>query len=166
MGIHCEYARLAAADLDRARADAAWAAERLDALADEWVELDLEPEEARYFSVGRAWGPLHALLQERQPTVDVVHGGTPLGIAGVLGPVRSLSPDEVRRAAQFLSSTPFRALADGYDMTQLCDGEGCPDPAEHLDEERPQVLGVRYDELRRFCTAAAAAGDGVVLMLN
>ncbi|PRZ05179.1 uncharacterized protein DUF1877 [Isoptericola sp. CG 20/1183] len=166
MGIHCEYARLAAADLDRARSDAAWAAEHLDALAEEWVELDLEPERARYFSVGRAWGPLHALLREREPAVDVVHGGTPLGLDGGLGPVRSLAPDEVRRAADFLSSTPFARLADGYDMTQLCDSEGCPDPAEHLAEERPQVLGERYDELRRFCTAAAEAGDGVLLMLN
>lgn len=166
MGIHCEYARLAAADMDRAQSDAAWAAERLDALAEEWVELDLEPEEARYFSVGRAWGPLDALLRAREPAVDVVHGGTPLGIDGGLGPVRSLTPDEVRYAAAFLSATPFAALADGYDVTRLCDGDGCPDPAEHLAEERPQVLGERYDELRRFCSAAAAAGDGVVLMLN
>ena len=166
MGIHCEYARLAAADLDRAKSDAAWAAERLDALAEEWVELDLEPEEARYFSVGRAWGPLHALLRVHGPAVDVVHGGTPLALDAGLGPVRSLAPDQVRRAAEFLSATPFAALAEEYDMTQLCEGEGCPDPAEHLDEERPQVLGERYDELRRFCSAAAAAGDGVVLMLN
>lgn len=166
MGIHCEYARLAAADLDRARSDAAWAAERLDTLAEEWVELDLAPEDARYFSVGRAWGPLHALLRERQPAVDVVRGGTPLGLDGGWGPVRSLTPDEVRHAAEFLGATPFATLADGYDVTQLCDSESCPDPTEHLDEERPQVLGERYDELRRFCAAAAAAGDGVVLMLN
>jgi hypothetical protein len=166
MGIHCEYARLAAADLDRARSDAAWAAERLDVLADEWVELDLEPEDARYFSVGRAWGPLHALLRERGPAVDVVHGGTPLGLDGGLGPVRSLTPAEVRTVADLLNSTPFAVLAGTYDMAELCDGESCPDPSEHLDEESPQVLGERYEELRRFCTAAADAGDGVLLMLN
>jgi hypothetical protein len=166
MGIHCEYARLGAADLDRARSDANWAAERLDALAEEWVELDLEPEDARYFSVGRAWGPLHALLRECEPAVDVVHGGTPLGLDGGLGPVRSLTPQEVRTVAELLNATPFASLARTYDMAELCDGGDCPDPSEHLDEERPQVLGERYEELRRFCTAAAAAGDGVVLMLN
>ncbi|WP_344008165.1 DUF1877 family protein, partial [Isoptericola halotolerans] len=154
MGRHCEYARLAAADLDRARADAAWAAELLDSLAEEWVELDLEPEDARYFSVGRAWGPLHALLGELAPGVDVVHGGTPLGLDGGLGPVRALTPSQVRRAAEVLASASFATLAGRDDATRFCDGEDWPDHAEHPDEERLQVLGERYEELRRFCTAA------------
>ncbi|WP_164545262.1 DUF1877 family protein [Antribacter gilvus] len=167
MGIHCEYARFASGELDKARSDREWAETRLDALADEWVEYDLPPEDARYFSLGRAWGPLHGLLlaQPGMP-VDVVQGGTPLGLDGGIGPVRYLAPQDVLSAAVFLGATPFTVLAAQYDVAQTCDGEPCADPDEHLPEEGLPLLGERYAELRRFYAAAAAAGDAVVLMLN
>ncbi|GAA1876236.1 DUF1877 family protein [Myceligenerans crystallogenes] len=163
-GVQCEYARLGAADTDRAATDRDWVAARVEALADEWVERDVPPGEARYFTIGLAWGGLHGLLREHGGLgIDVVQGGEPLDVPGAFGTARLLPAGDVAAAADFLTATPFDDLAPHYDVA-VC--EGCPAPAEHPQEERLETLATAYADLAQFFGAAAGAGDAVVLMLN
>lgn len=165
--IHCEYARLAADDFDKARTDLTWALEHIDELAGEWVQMDLPAQEARYFSIGTVWGPLHtALLVHGQMPVDPVQGGAALGATDGIKPVRYLGPEDVEKAAAFLGGTSFAALAPLADAAHVCDEEICPDPDEHLAEIDATRLAEAYGELAAFYGAAAKAGDAVVLMLN
>ena len=165
--IHCEYARLEAADLARAVAEPAWAERRLDALATEWTELDLPPDEARYLSIGTAWGALYGLLRASADLpVDVIRGGgaLELPVEPRFGPARYLEPVEVRRAADALRATPFDQIAGHYDIAIVCDDDVCPEPAEHADDE-PARLRAPYEELTVFFAASADVGDGVVVLL-
>jgi hypothetical protein len=163
--IHCEYARLAAADFDKARTDPTWALEHIDELAGEWVQMDLPAQEARYFSIGAVWGPLHTvLLVHGGMPVDPVQGGAELGSTDGITPVRYLGPEDVEKAAAFLGGTSFDALAPL--AAHVCDEDVCPDPAEHAAETDAERLGRAYGELTAFYGAAAQAGDAVVLMLN
>lgn len=163
-GVQCEYARLGAADAARAATDNTWAAARVEALADEWVERVVPPGEAQYFTIGLAWGGLHGLLREHGGLgIDVVHGGEPLDLPGAIGTARLLPAADVAAAAEFLAATPFDDLAPHYDDA-VC--EPCPDPEEHPQEERLETLATAYAGLGQFFTAAAASGDAVVLMLN
>ena len=85
--IHCEYARLAAEDFDKARTDPTWALEHIDELAGEWVQMDLPAQEARYFSIGTVWGPLHNVPRTHGGMpVDPVQGGAELGSADGITP--------------------------------------------------------------------------------
>ncbi|MBL0886936.1 DUF1877 family protein [Myceligenerans indicum] len=163
-GVHCEYARLGVDDAARATGDDGWAASHVQALADDWAERELPPAEAPYFTIGLTWGGLHGLLREHGGlAVDVVQGGEPLGVPGAIGTARLLPSDDVATAAAFLTGTPFHELAPLY-AAAVCDG--CPDPTEHPPEERLDALADAYEGLGRFFTAAADAGDAVVLMLN
>ncbi|MGI5190483.1 DUF1877 family protein [Promicromonospora sp. CA-289599] len=165
--IHCEYARLAAEDFDKARTDPTWALEHIDELAGEWVQMDLPAQEARYFSIGTVWGPLHNVLRVHGGMpVDPVQGGAALGSAAGITPVRYLGPDDVEKAAAFLVGTSFDALAPLADAAQVCDEDVCPDPGEHAAETDAERLAEAYGELTAFYGAAAEAGDAVVLMLN
>lgn len=165
--IHCEYARLDAAELARAVAEPAWAERRLDALATEWTEFDLPPHEARYLSIGTTWGVLHGLLRaDVALPVDVIQGGAALElpVEPRFGPARYLEPAEVRRAADVLGATPFEEIAGRYDVAIVCDDDVCPEPSEHAEDE-PDRLRVPYEELTAFFAASAEAGDGVVVLL-
>jgi len=167
MGIHCEYARLAADDFDKARTDLTWALAHIDELAGEWVQMDLPAKEARYFSIGTVWGPLHTvLLVHGGMPVDPVQGGAELAPTGGIKPARYLGPEEVEIAAAFLVGTSFETLAPLADAAHVCDEDVCPDPAEHAAETDPKALAEAYSELTAFYGAAAEAGDAVVLMLN
>ena len=165
--IHCEYARLAADDFDKARTDLTWALEHIDELAGEWVQMDLPAQEARYFSIGTVWGPLHtALLVHGKMPVDPVQGGDALGSTNGITPVRYLGPADVEKAAAFLGGTSFDALAPLADAAHVCDEDVCPNPDEHIGELDAERLADAYGELTAFYGAAAKAGDAVVLMLN
>lgn len=165
--IHCEYARLAADDFDKARTDLTWALEHIDELAGEWVQMDLPAQEARYFSIGTVWGPLHtALLAHGGMPVDPVQGGAELASTDGITPVRYLGPEDVEKAAAFLVGTSFATLAPLAVAAHVCDEDVCPDPGEHATETDPERLGAAYGELTAFYGAAAEAGDAVVLMLN
>ena len=165
--IHCEYARLAADDFDKARTDLTWALEHIDELAGEWVQMDLPAQEARYFSIGTVWGPLHTALRGHGGMlVDPVQGGAELAATGSITPARYLGPEDVEKAAAFLVGTSFDVLAPLADVAHVCDEDVCPDPGEHAAETDAELLAQAYDELTEFYGAAAKAGDAVVLMLN
>lgn len=165
--IHCEYARLAADDFDKARTDLNWALEHIDELAGEWTQVDLPAKEARYFSIGTVWGPLHTVLRVHGGMpVDPVHGGAALASTGGITPARYLGPEDVEKAAAFLVGTSFDTLAPLAVADHVCDEDVCPDPAEHAAETDAVLLAEAYGELAAFYGAAAEAGDAVVLMLN
>jgi hypothetical protein len=151
-------------DAAGADGDDDWAASHVEALADDWVERDVPPGEAHYFTIGLTWGGLHGLLREHGGLdVDVVQGGKPLGVPGAIGTARLLPSDDVATAAAFLAATPFEELAPLY-AAAVC--EGCPDPSEHPPEEQLDTLAGAYEDLGKFFGAAADSGDAVVLMLN
>ncbi|MGW1917808.1 YfbM family protein [Streptomyces sp. NPDC002076] len=170
MGIHCEYVRFSAAELQRSLSDPSWAQERIDELGDAWAEeAPLPPEKAPYFSIEKSWHKLHYLIAAHGGMpVDVIHGGAELPLEDDMdfGPARYLSPEDVARASGCLATTRFDELAGYYDLATMSSAE-----IYFLPESETEVpsdldtLRHRYEELTRFFSAAAAAGDGVVLML-
>ncbi|MFD8912318.1 YfbM family protein [Streptomyces sp. NPDC059575] len=170
MGIHCVYVRLTPAELQRASSDPSWAQERIDELGDAWAEEDpLPPEKAPYFSIEKSWHKLHYLMAaHRGIPVDVIHGGVELPLEDDMdyGPARYLSSGDVARASDFLATTPFGELARHYDLAAMRSAEIylVPDSEAEVPSDL-DALRHRYEELSRFFSAAATAGDVVVLML-
>ena len=170
MGIHCEYVRLSPADLERSLSDPSWAQEHIDELGDVWAEGDpLPPEKAFFFSIEKSWHKLRYLCagQGGMP-VDVVHGGAELPLEDAMdyGSARYLSPEDVTRAAGFLAATPFGELARHYDWAAMRGAEIylLPESEAEIPADL-DTLRQRYEELAQFLSAAAAAGDAIVLML-
>ncbi|MEI5100868.1 YfbM family protein [Streptomyces sp. PmtG] len=170
MGIHCEYVRLSPAALQRSLSDPSWAQEHIDELGDAWAEEDpLPPEKAPYFSIEKSWHKLHYLIAAHGGMpADVIYGGAELPLEDDMdyGPARYLPPEDVARASGCLATTPFDELARHYDLAAMRSAEiyllpesetGVPSDLE--------ALRHRYEELTRFFSAAATAGDGVALML-
>jgi hypothetical protein len=109
--------------------------------------------------VDRAWAGLHFLLLDLDPPIDVINGGEPLTEAR---PVRLLTAEEVATAAGFLATTPFTALATGYDRA-LMESIGVY-PADLWEADWAlSYLEENYDRLTAVFREAAAAGDPLVI---
>ena len=107
----------------------------------------------------QAWAGLHMLLLDLDPPVDVVNGGDPLPGQDTL---RLLPAAQVAAGAEFLSRTPFDALAAGYDRA-LMESIGVY-PADLWEADWAlSYLEDAYLRLVPFFQEAAAAGDAVLV---
>ena len=99
-----------------------------DALRDNPAALSeyLYPEERSYdkpdpqLEIGRAWHGIHFLLNSKRyegklPLVNVVMGGTEIGEDLGYGPVRYLTPDQVKEVAAALSRIDRAELRERFD---------------------------------------------------
>ncbi len=97
--------------------------------------------------------------------VDVVGGGAPISDQDLgYGPARYLNPDEVGLAARYLTATPWEQLAGHFDPAQMTAGGVYP--AIWNDDDALDYLRDNYTVLVQFFSAAAAAGDTVILWLT
>jgi hypothetical protein len=130
-----------------------------DALAELRRLAGEDPVKAREYADGlpgthadRAWAGLHVLLLDLDPPVNVFAPGDPFLI---------LSADEVRATAAFLATTPFTALAAGYDRA-LMESIGVY-PADLWEADWAlSYLEDAWDRLVPVFRDAAAAGEQVV----
>jgi hypothetical protein len=131
-----------------------------------------EKEEASglVFRLYQEWHALHYLLTGEwdlnnpsrvpPPLGNVVMGGTPTPIEASYGPVRSLSPDEVRALARI----PAEELQRRYDAAQFNAHRIYPNPRPGgWDKEGLDELIDLYPRLVDFFARAAEAGDIVLV---
>ena len=126
-------------------------------------ELDLE----------KAWHALHFLLTGTadggtEPACFILSGGEDVGDDDdVLA--RLLRPEQVRDFAAFLGALTPAELRGRFDPARMAALEIYPDPiwerAEEMDEEREHLVA-SFEALRDFVTAAAAAGDAIVVSVS
>ncbi|MEU4619294.1 DUF1877 family protein [Actinoplanes sp. NPDC023801] len=152
MSVITYYRRPAAAELDELRqlldSDVTAALERVDGLPGGHVD--------------RAWAGLHFLLLGLNPPVDVINGGERLPGAH---PVRLLPAEDVATAAGFLATTPFSALATGYDRALLESIGVYPEDLWEADWAL-SYLEDNYERLTAVFREAAAAGDPLLVYRN
>ncbi len=121
--------------------------------------------------VGRAWHGVHVLLNGSAwggsgPAFDVVLGGTTLGDPSTYEPVRVLVPARVAAVATLLTETGPETLRPRFTHAAFRRMEVYPDTAWDAPDTLTAFLEPAYETLRGFFTAAAAAGDGVLLQLT
>jgi hypothetical protein len=166
VGIHREYARLTAAELHRALDDPDWAGERLDELADAWVDDDAEPEDARYLGVDKSWPGVEFVLAHAGLPVEAVHGTEPLHTAEEwdYGPPTYLTPAQVAAVAERLAALPVADLVARVDPG-LVRAENLYQVGDWDADDRDYVTH-HATQLQRFYASAAKAGDALVTMLT
>jgi hypothetical protein len=130
---------------------------------------DSAPEQL--FDVGTAWHGVHALLNGSPwggsgPAFDAVLGGQTLGDPSTYEPVRALVPEVVADIATLLTETPAETLRSAFTHARFKQWEIYPDGAWDAPDVLTAFLEPAYEALRGFFTAAAAAGDGVLIRLT
>jgi hypothetical protein len=151
------YARVTQHELDHVLQEPDWALELLE---------DLEERSDRSFDVDKAWNGIWFLLSAAGGApVDVVGGGAAVSDEDLgYGPARYLAPGEVRQGASHLTTVPFDRLADYFDPAQMYADNIYP--AIWNDDHALEYLRGHYEGLVRFFSAAAAAGDAIILWLG
>jgi hypothetical protein len=160
------YARVTQDELDRGLADPDWAYEYLGELEESDYRGDDPAGSGRTFDVDKAWNGIGYLLNAAgSGPVDVVTGGEPVSTEDLgYGPARFLTPAQVGEGARYLAAMRWELLARHFDPAQLNADDIYPatwDDAHALD-----YLRSNYEGLVQFFSAAAAAGDAVILWLG
>lgn len=108
VGMIGEYARLTAAEFERAVGDPDWAYERVRELSEQEWDAGLPWDQARCYDTDKMWHALDFLLRRVGFPVDVVFGEEEIPGADdwSYGPPRCLTPDQVRTAAEAFAATP------------------------------------------------------------
>jgi hypothetical protein len=137
---------------------------------------NLVPPES-HFDLDKAWQPLHFLLtgtawEGEEPACYLVRGGEDLIEDDELGysSIRALTPDQISRFDEFLSTQSHEALRQRFDHqkmvaleiyskpTRARDSTSSPDEVLHLLDA--------FDALRSFVAVVAQRGDGAIAYLT
>ncbi|MFJ9416184.1 YfbM family protein [Streptomyces sp. NPDC101227] len=162
-----EYARVTAAELDRATGDPEWALKLVSGWWETAGEEAQEPDEARCLDIDKAWDALGFLLRRAGFPVDVVHGEEAIADAEDwgYGPPRYLAPARVRVAADAMAELSGASLVSGVAPAELAEAEVYPvivwQRGESLD-----YVSEHYERLRLFFRAAADDGEGMLIWLG
>jgi Domain of unknown function (DUF1877) len=160
------YARVTQDELDRALGDPDWASGYLGDLEESDYPGE-EPEGSRRtFDVDKAWNGIGFLLNAAGGgPVDVVTGGAPLSADDLgYGPARFLTPAQVGEGARHLGAMRWEQLAGHFDPARMSAEDIYPEIWG--DGHALDYLRSNYEGLVRFFSAAAAAGDAVILWLG
>jgi len=133
-----------------------------------------EAEEGEAVDLDKLWHGLHYLLtgsaDERPlPAGFLLSGGEDVGEDEGDGTPRLLEPAQVRAIADLLAALDADELTRRFDARRMTELKIYPDPIWRRDadpDEAHTPLGWlldAFDELRTFMTAAARAGDAVVV---
>ncbi|MEU9110949.1 YfbM family protein [Streptomyces sp. NPDC048483] len=162
-----EYARVTAAELDRATGDPEWALKLVTGRMEAEADAGTEPGRARCLDIDKAWDALGFLLRRTGFPVDVVHGEEAIADAEDwgYGPPRYLTPEQVRTAAGAMAGTSGEGLTSGVAPAELAAAEVYPVIVWERGEPLDYVAG-HYERLRLFLRAAADEGDAVLIWLG
>ncbi|MFF0808771.1 YfbM family protein [Streptomyces albogriseolus] len=167
MGMIGEYARLTAAEFERAVGDPDWAYERVRELTEQEWDVDLPWDRARRLDTDKMWHALDFLLRRVGFPVDVVFGEEEIPGAEdwSYGPPRCLTPDQVRTAAEAFAATPSARLTEGVTPADLAAADIYPTVVWERGEPLDEVTA-HYEALVPYFRAAARDGDGVLLWIS
>ena len=108
-----------------------------------------------------------AVFMAEPPHALPIFSGEELGPDLTYGPVRVLTPAEVRDAAGLLTATPAESLLAHYSAVRFEDAEIFPSGVwEAEGDEARGWLAEAYAALQRFYQQAAARGDAVLLAVT
>ncbi|MFI9050236.1 YfbM family protein [Streptomyces sp. NPDC053427] len=162
-----EYARVTAAELDRATGDPEWALKLVSGRLEEAAEAAEEPDEALCLDIDKAWDALGFLLRRTDFPVDVAQGEE--AVAGAedwgYGPPRYLTPARVRVAAEAMAELSGASLVSGVAPADLAEAEVYPALVWRRGESLDYV-SEHYERLRLFFRAAAEDGEGMLIWLG
>ncbi|MEU4844714.1 YfbM family protein [Streptomyces gilvosporeus] len=162
-----EYARVTAAELDRAVRDPEGALKLVTGWMEEEADTLPPAAEARCLDIDKSWDALGFLLRRTGFPVDVVHGEEAIPGADDwgYGPPRCLTPERVAAAAEAMAELTGEQLTAGAHPADLAAAEVYPvivwERGESLDYVRHH-----YDELRAFFRAAADQREGMLIWLG
>ncbi|MEV3953733.1 YfbM family protein [Streptomyces albogriseolus] len=167
MGMIGEYARLTAAEFERAVGDPDWAYERVRELTEQEWDEELPWDRARRLDTDKMWHALDFLLRRAGFPVDVVFGEEEIPGAEdwSYGPPRCLTPDQVRTAAEAFAATPPARLTEGVTPADLAAADIYPTVVWERGEPLDEVTA-HYEALVPYFRAAARDGDGVLLWIS
>ncbi|ETA71120.1 YfbM family protein [Actinospica robiniae] len=161
-----EYLRVTPSELSRAIEDPQWALDHAEQIQDAQDENEQSPKEAKHFSTYKTWDMLGFLLRRFHFPVDVVHGEEDFADDEDwgYGPPHFLTVERVRHAARELARTSYDDLIRDVDHTELAAANVYPlswDSPTSLEWARDY-----YGQLTAFFSAAADAGDAVLVWLD
>ena len=149
--------------------------EGLDDPAALLAEMRERESSDRFLALGTNWHGLHFLLTgdatlveqstpSPSPLGNVVQGGTPTPFACTYGHVRSLTPDEIRAAAEALSQISVEKLRSRFTVASFNVAQIYPHGKRgRWTEEDAESLFEVYPQLVKFFQLAAKEGDMILL---
>jgi hypothetical protein len=166
VGIQKHFIRMTPEDLRRALDDPAWAGERLEALAEAWIYDDSGPEETAELSVDKSWHGIEFALASAGFEAYELDGEEtlPTGEEWDYGDPTYLTADEVYALAERFATVSMRSLVDSVDPERVRT-EKPYQVGEWTQDDRDYVT-FHGERLQRFISAAARAGDAVVITLG
>ena len=181
MSIEASYRRVTPEELARLQSDASAAEsffgtslEDLDDPVKLLARMEEQESSDRYLSIGTDWHALHFLLTgdgelkphplPPPPLGNIVQGGTETQWACTYGHVRSLTPDEVRAAAEALSKISDDELRARFSVASFNAAQVYPHGkrARWTDEAAESVFE-NYSRVVEFFMSAARDGDMILL---
>ncbi len=131
-----------------------------------------EPEDVRILIVGTVWHALHFLLTgdgelkphplPPPPLGNVVQGGTETPWPCTYGHIRSLTPDEVRAAADALAGISVQELRSRFSVASFNAARIYPYGKGWTEKAAETVFEI-YPQVIQFFQAAARDGDMILL---
>ena len=182
MSIEASYRRVTPKEFTRLQGDPKAAAsffgtslEDLDDPAKLLTKMQEQESSDRYLGIGTDWHALHFLLTgdgelgeegtpPSPPLGNVVQGGTETRWDCTYGHVRSLTPDEVRAAADALSKISVEDLRSRFSVASFNATKIYPHGrrASWTEDEAESVFEI-YPRVVEFFQAAARDGDMILL---
>lgn len=131
---------------------------------------DTDDDDPRLLDLGTAWHGVHMLLNGSAwggsgAAFDAVLGGDAVGEPSTYEPVRFLDVPRVAAVAEHLSGREVEQLRRGFTPATWARAEVYPDGWSEPDVLMTLVAPA-YARLRAFLSAAADAGDGVLITLR
>lgn len=156
--MYVSFVRVTAEELEKATLDEAWG-ERFLA---EFYDWDTRPPAKNSeVDIQKSWAALDHLLDKAMVPLSIQEDGYCL-VNGDGWYRNGWTVDEVARAAQTFTRTPFETLAAHYDAEAMSREEVYPN-RRCWDQDDLRYLERDFDSLRDFFLAAAASGHAVIM---
>ena len=134
--------------------------------------LTTEDDPTRHIDIDKAWDAIHFLLNGQKgegsgPLHDAVLGGEVLAqdIFFAYGPVRCLTPSDVKKTVQALADVPADELLKRFDAELLNDKEIYPRAWTGKKQDLEYIKN-NYLRLVEFFGIAADRGEAMLLYIN
>lgn len=145
--------------------------EGLVALPQALEEFVQDERPATSITIDKTWHIIHFLLNDHPwegngPAFNVVLGGTEVdGTDGGYGPIRFLTPDQVKEAASMLEGIGSDKLLARYDPARANESKIYTENWTNSDEDKEYIRSY-FEEIRKFFGQATENGQSVLLWLS